>query len=47
MGRCITLDFTKQLPIQFDSCNWEQIYEKIFESYPQVNGLDWNKVGDS
>lgn len=43
----LTLDFTKQLPIQFDlSGNWDQIYEKIFESYPQVNGLDWNKVGD-
>ena len=43
----LTLDFTKQLPIQFDlSGDWNQIYEKIFESYPQVNGLDWNKVGD-
>ena len=43
----LTLDFTKQLPIQFDlSGDWEQIYDKIFESYPQVNGLDWNKVGD-
>lgn len=43
----LTLDFTKQLPIQFDlSGDWEQIYDKIFESYPEVNGLDWNKVGD-
>ena len=43
----LTLDFTKKLPIQFDlSGDWDQIYDKIFESYPAVNGLDWNKVGD-
>ncbi len=43
----LTLDFTKQLPIQFDiSGDWESIYGKIFEHYPEVNGLDWNKVGD-
>ena len=43
----LTPEFKSKLPIQFDlSGDWEQIYDKIFESYPQVNGLDWNKVGD-
>lgn len=43
----LTPEFKSQLPIQFDlSGNWDQIYDKIFESYPEVNGLDWNKVGD-
>tara|TARA_B100000927_G_scaffold286110_1_gene277107 strand:- start:1045 stop:2190 length:1146 start_codon:yes stop_codon:yes gene_type:complete len=43
----LTADFKKQLPIQFDiSGDWESIYDKIFEHYPEVNGLDWNKVGD-
>jgi len=43
----LTPELKAQLPIQFDlSGDWEQIYDKIFESYPAVNGLDWNKVGD-
>ena len=36
MGRCINLE--KQLPIQCDiKGDWEQAYEKIFESYR----MDW------
>ena len=26
--------------------DWDKIYDKIFESYPEVAGFDWNKVGD-
>lgn len=43
----LTPEVKSRLPIQFDlSGTWDQIYDKIFESYPAVNGLDWNKVGD-
>lgn len=43
----LTPELKDKLPIQFDlSGTWDQIYDKIFESYPAVNGLDWNKVGD-
>ena len=43
----LTQEFKSTLPIQFDlSGDWDKIYDKIFESYPEVAGLDWNKVGD-
>ena len=43
----LTDDVKSKLPLQFDiTGDWQQIYDKVFEPYPAVNNLDWNKVGD-
>ena len=46
-GHKLSLETMLSPTVQFDiSGDWESIYGKIFEHYPEVNGLDWNKVGD-
>jgi|TARA_B100000073_G_C23702369_1_gene560906 hypothetical protein len=43
----LTNDIRNLLPLQFDiTGDWQEIYDKVFEPYPAVNNLDWNKVGD-